>query len=150
MEALKACPSAGALRKTLDSLPSRLEDMYELTLKRINAQLEPIAAMARLALMWVSRVHRRLTVRQLLEAVATFYEPGSFISGEFREEDIPTWEILSSATGGLLVTQVTDGDFDSDILWSDDSESTNESDEEGQLEVRLIRESSVPLLMRRL
>ena len=105
MEALKACPDAGSIRKTLAALPSKLDDMYELTLKRIDSQPDAIAAVARLALMWVSRAHRRLTVRQLLEAVATTYDPGSFVAGEFDTANMTTWEILSSATGGLLVAE---------------------------------------------
>jgi len=148
MEALKACPTVGNLRKTLDSLPSKLEDMYELTLQRINAQPEAIVAMARLALMWVSRARRRLTVQELLEAVATSYEPGSFVAGEFKEEDMPTWEILSSATGGLLISQLTGADSDSCDSWSDASDAMNESHEEDRMEVRLIRELSFPLPMR--
>jgi len=105
MEALKACPDAGSIRRTLEGLPSKLDNMYELTLERIASQPEPIAAIAKLALMWVSRAHRRLTVQQLLEAVATSYKPGSFIAAKFKEEDMTTWEIVSSATGGLIIAE---------------------------------------------
>jgi len=104
MEALKACPDVGSLRETVNTLPSGLGEMYNLTLARIDSQPKSIAAMARVALLWVSRARRRLKVKELLEAVATSYTPGTFITGEFRENKMPTWEILSSATGGLMVT----------------------------------------------
>ena len=77
--------------------------MYKLMLARINAQSEEDSQLANLALMWVSRAKRRLTGRQLQEAVATVYVPGSFQVGQFMEEDITKLELILSATGGLLV-----------------------------------------------
>ena len=79
--------------------------MYELTMKRIEAQSEEDAHIGKLALMWVSRAKERLTTRQLQEAVATPYNPGSFEAGEFQEEDITKLDLILSAAGGLLVVE---------------------------------------------
>ena len=105
MEALKGCRNVGAIKRTLGSLPSGLEAMYELTMKRIEAQSEEDARIGKLALVWVSRVRERLTGRQLQEAVATSYVPGSGQAGEFHEEDMTKLDLILSAAGGLLVVE---------------------------------------------
>jgi len=79
--------------------------MYKLTLERIEAQSAEDARIGKLALMWISRAKRRLTPRQLQEAVATAYDIGSFEPGTFSEEDMPKMDLILSATGGLLVVE---------------------------------------------
>ena len=105
MEALKACRTVGLLRRTLGSLASGLDGMYKQTLERINAQSDEEARIGKLALMWVSRAKRRLTARQLREAIATTYDVGRFEAGTFKEEDMPELDLILSVTGGLLVVE---------------------------------------------
>jgi len=102
MEALKTCRNLGSLKRTLETLPSGLNEMYKLTLERINAQPEEDARLGNLALMWVCHAYRRLTVRQLQEALATSYTPGSFQLGRYVEENLTKWELIAAASGGLL------------------------------------------------
>lgn len=106
MERLKGCLSVAAIERTLDTFPSTLDETYEHTFERIQQQAQDKADVGTLALLWVLRAHRRLTIRQLQEAVATCYRDrlGRFVVGEFKEAAIVQWNDIVYAAGGLLVS----------------------------------------------
>jgi len=91
------------MRLALDTFPSGVELMYEETLKRIDNQSEEESKIARLALLWVARAARPLSLTELQQAVATVYIPGSFEIGEYDSEGVPEEDMILSVCCGLLV-----------------------------------------------
>jgi ankyrin repeat protein len=96
--AKKAKHSKKALRVALANLPLDLDKTYEDAMARISAQEEEDAHLAVQVLSWVLMSFRRMTVRELQEALAvqSDYE-------ENDEESLIDPEFFISVCGGLLV-----------------------------------------------
>ena len=70
VEVVSRCTSLGSVLERLGKLPPKLDVLYEETMKRIDAQEEERAALAKLTLTWVVHAFRPLTVQDLQYAVA--------------------------------------------------------------------------------
>lgn len=62
--------SAGEMEEALDTMPQGLDDAFEETLRRIQAQPENRQTMAMNTLMWISHAKRPLLVGELLDALS--------------------------------------------------------------------------------
>ena len=97
LDALKKCLSPHSMRQILDCFPSKIEDVYHETWKRILNQDPEHVELAKAALMWVVYAGRTMTVAELCHAIANNPETHRFES----DRVIP----LSTITGlchGLL------------------------------------------------
>ena len=82
----------------VESLPSRLHDLYERTWERIEAQAEDKVSLAMRAIIWLTHAYEPLSVRQLQHAVVVSDE------GEgLDEDDIVAEEMIVSVCCGLIV-----------------------------------------------
>ncbi|KAH6907842.1 hypothetical protein BKA70DRAFT_1189329 [Coprinopsis sp. MPI-PUGE-AT-0042] len=71
LDALRGCANVYAVEKTLEDFPRQIEDVYQQTWKRIEAQAPEMAVIAKNALIWVLCAMRSLTIDELRYAVAT-------------------------------------------------------------------------------
>ncbi|KAH6874661.1 hypothetical protein BKA70DRAFT_1480127 [Coprinopsis sp. MPI-PUGE-AT-0042] len=71
LEALRGCANIYAVEKTLENFPCQIEDVYQQTWKRIEAQAPEMAVIAKNALIWVLCAMRSLKIEELRYAVAT-------------------------------------------------------------------------------
>ncbi|KAH6892732.1 hypothetical protein BKA70DRAFT_1119251, partial [Coprinopsis sp. MPI-PUGE-AT-0042] len=71
LDALRGCANIYAVEKTLEDFPRRIEDVYQETWKRIEAQSPDMAVIAKNALVWVLCAKRSLKIKELRRAVAT-------------------------------------------------------------------------------
>lgn len=71
IDALQRCLSLRAVMQTLEQFPSKIEDVYEDTWKRIINQDPDHADHAKAALLWVLYAKRSLTIETLRRAIAT-------------------------------------------------------------------------------
>ncbi|KAH6892723.1 hypothetical protein BKA70DRAFT_1201200 [Coprinopsis sp. MPI-PUGE-AT-0042] len=71
LDALRGCANIYAVEKTLEDFPRRIEDVYQETWKRIEAQSPDMAVIAKNALVWVLCAKRSLKIKELRHAVAT-------------------------------------------------------------------------------
>jgi hypothetical protein len=86
------------IRKALDSLPDKLDDIYDEAMKRIRSQDENDAHLAERVLYWVSYALKPLTVMEIQHALAV--EPGD----KYLDEEALTDEILLVSVCAGLVT----------------------------------------------
>ncbi|KAH6892729.1 hypothetical protein BKA70DRAFT_1201208 [Coprinopsis sp. MPI-PUGE-AT-0042] len=71
LDALRGCANIYAVEKTLEDFPRQIEDVYQQTWKRIEAQAPETAVIAKNALIWVLCAKRSLNIDELRHAVAT-------------------------------------------------------------------------------
>ncbi|KAH6907874.1 hypothetical protein BKA70DRAFT_1150159 [Coprinopsis sp. MPI-PUGE-AT-0042] len=71
LDALRGCANIYAVEKPLEDFPRRIEDVYQQTWKRIEAQAPEMAVIAKNALIWVLCAMRSLKIEELRHAVAT-------------------------------------------------------------------------------
>ncbi|KAH6890197.1 hypothetical protein BKA70DRAFT_873758 [Coprinopsis sp. MPI-PUGE-AT-0042] len=71
LDALRCCANIHAVEKTLEDFPRQIEDVYQRTWKRIEAQAPETAVIAKNALIWVLCATRSLKIEELCHAVAT-------------------------------------------------------------------------------
>ncbi|KAH6892707.1 hypothetical protein BKA70DRAFT_1119274, partial [Coprinopsis sp. MPI-PUGE-AT-0042] len=71
LDALRGCANIYAVEKTLEDFPRQIEDVYQQTWKRIEAQAPETAVIAKNALTWVLCAMRSLEIEELRYAVAT-------------------------------------------------------------------------------
>ncbi|KAH6883761.1 hypothetical protein BKA70DRAFT_1167273, partial [Coprinopsis sp. MPI-PUGE-AT-0042] len=76
LDTLCDCINARDVRQTLESFPSRIEDVYLKTWKRILAQKPNQASTAKTLLLWVLNAARPMTIEALERAVAI--APGTY------------------------------------------------------------------------
>jgi hypothetical protein len=69
IEALKSCISVQSLMKKLEALPTGLNDLYEHTLRRIEAQGEEKTSLAKRVLLWVVHAMRPMFIEDIQLAV---------------------------------------------------------------------------------
>ena len=101
IETLGHCLSVREVRDALQQCPDRLEDMYAVTMKRIEAQPPAHVSMAKRALLWVIFAVRPLDIEELVCALAT--DPST---GRFDPQDAINPESLLSICCGLLTLNV--------------------------------------------
>ncbi|KAJ2934208.1 hypothetical protein H1R20_g2899, partial [Candolleomyces eurysporus] len=78
IEALKSCISVQSLMKKLDTLPIGLNELYDHTLERIEAQGEEKTALAKRVLLWVTYALHPISIGALQEAVAIELDSKTF------------------------------------------------------------------------
>lgn len=98
VDALNGCLNMKSLMKTLDSLPSGIDDMYRRTMSRIADQSEEEASLASLTLLWLTYAQRSLKIEELQDALATSFREGAYDADAITESEV----ILSTCCG--LVT----------------------------------------------
>ncbi|RXW18605.1 hypothetical protein EST38_g7250 [Candolleomyces aberdarensis] len=97
IEALKGSMTPRALMNALETLPTTINDLYEHTLKRINAQSEAEVLLAKRAIVWLVHTLEPLPMNQLQHALATNLDAGTF-----DEDDITSGEFIFDACCGLV------------------------------------------------
>ncbi|RXW18603.1 hypothetical protein EST38_g7252 [Candolleomyces aberdarensis] len=97
LEALKGSMSPRALMNALDTLPTTVNDLYEHTLKRIDAQNEAEVLLARRAILWLVHTLEPLPMNRLQHALATNLDLEIF-----DEEDIVSGEFIFDVCCGLV------------------------------------------------
>ncbi|KAH6903565.1 hypothetical protein BKA70DRAFT_1155376 [Coprinopsis sp. MPI-PUGE-AT-0042] len=70
LDALRGCANIYAVEKTLEDFPRQIEDVYQQTWKRIEAQAPETAIIAKNALVWVLCATRSLEIVELRHAIA--------------------------------------------------------------------------------
>ncbi|RXW15006.1 hypothetical protein EST38_g10851, partial [Candolleomyces aberdarensis] len=70
IEALKGCISVQSLMKKLETLPVGLDELYDHTLERIEAQGEEKTSLAKRVLLWATYALSPMSIKELQEAVA--------------------------------------------------------------------------------
>ncbi|KAH6892695.1 hypothetical protein BKA70DRAFT_1233627 [Coprinopsis sp. MPI-PUGE-AT-0042] len=71
LDALRGCANVYAVEKTLEGFPRQIQDVYQQTWKRIEAQAPDTVVIAKNALIWVLCAKRSLKIEELRHAVAT-------------------------------------------------------------------------------
>ncbi|KAH6896156.1 ankyrin repeat-containing domain protein [Coprinopsis sp. MPI-PUGE-AT-0042] len=101
VEMVRRCTTLKSVMKQLDSMPSKLEEMYALTIERIEKQSEDpeLTDLAKRALLWVIYSEEPLTLQELQFAVACTPDNESFDGTALVSEDV----LLSSCAGLLSV-----------------------------------------------
>ena len=98
IDSLKHCTSINKLRTAVELLPSRLDDLYERTWERIEAQSEDEVSLATKAIIWLTYADGPLRVTELQHAVVVSDEGDGF-----DEDDISAKELIVSVCCGLIV-----------------------------------------------
>jgi hypothetical protein len=91
------------LKKALSSLPTGVDGLYHLTMRRIEDQSEAGSQLALRALLWLAHSQRTLTVEELQDALATSHETEEFDP----EARTPIDTILLCCCGLVVVDQPT-------------------------------------------
>ncbi|KAH6908128.1 hypothetical protein BKA70DRAFT_1562748 [Coprinopsis sp. MPI-PUGE-AT-0042] len=100
IEMLRHSLTVKDLRDHMTKLPASLEDMYAVTLARVNAQVASHADLAKRVLVWVIYAKRTLSVREIQYAVATCPETYQFEADRLVDE-----ETLLSVCCGLVTVE---------------------------------------------
>ncbi|KAH6908086.1 ankyrin repeat-containing domain protein [Coprinopsis sp. MPI-PUGE-AT-0042] len=102
IELVRRCTSLKSVMKQLDAMPAKLEEMYTLTVQRIEKQFDDpdYADLAKRALLWVIYSEEPLTLEELRYAVACTDE-----NEPFDETDVVPESTLLSACAGLISTE---------------------------------------------
>ncbi|RXW23767.1 hypothetical protein EST38_g2088 [Candolleomyces aberdarensis] len=78
IEALKSCISVQSLMKKLETLPIGLNELYDHTLERIEAQGQEKTSLAKRVLLWVTYALQPMSIEALQEAVAIELDSKTF------------------------------------------------------------------------
>ncbi|KAJ2934191.1 hypothetical protein H1R20_g2896, partial [Candolleomyces eurysporus] len=97
VEALKGCISIQSLMKKLETLPIGLNELYDHTLERIEAQGKEKSSLAKQVLLWATYALRPMSILELQEAVAI-----EFDSKPFDANRISPIELLLDICCGLV------------------------------------------------
>ncbi|KAH6908137.1 ankyrin repeat-containing domain protein [Coprinopsis sp. MPI-PUGE-AT-0042] len=100
IEMLRHSLTVKDLRDHMKKLPAKLDDMYAVTLARVNVQEPSHAELAKRILVWVIYAKRTLSVRELQYAVATCPE-----TYQFEEDRLVDEETLLSVCCGLVTVE---------------------------------------------
>ncbi|TFK23447.1 hypothetical protein FA15DRAFT_745227, partial [Coprinopsis marcescibilis] len=100
IESLQRTTTLKNLRKSLELLPSGVEDSYRSTWQRILSQSEEEAEQAKLAISWLTYAKRTLTITELVNALAVSQEDEAF-----DEDDILDPDLLLSVCCGLITVE---------------------------------------------
>ncbi|KAJ2934211.1 hypothetical protein H1R20_g2894, partial [Candolleomyces eurysporus] len=97
IEAVKSCISIQSLMKKLETLPIGLNEMYDHTLERIEAQGEEKTSLAKQVLLWVTYALHPMSIAALQEAVAIDLD-----SKTFDTKRMSPMELLLDVCCGLV------------------------------------------------
>ncbi|KAF2242113.1 hypothetical protein BU26DRAFT_378226, partial [Trematosphaeria pertusa] len=97
IEQIMTALSIRQVRSILDKLSSRLSDMYEMTIERIQSQSDVEAALGMRAVSWVASIKRPLSVSEFIHAMSV----------EENDRSLPDSSLMDihailGASGGLL------------------------------------------------
>jgi hypothetical protein len=98
MDSLLGTLSARDIRKSLDELPTGVDDTYDMAMARIKKQDKPRAQLAEQVIAWITYAFRPLSVEELQHALAI--TPGTT---EMDHEAIINTDVLTSVCAGLVV-----------------------------------------------
>jgi hypothetical protein len=90
----------------LETLPEKLGGAYDDIMERINRQDDDQKTIAITALTWITYAKERLTVHELLHAVALGLEPDST---DIQNDDLIHVDLLLSSCAGLVILNHEDG-----------------------------------------
>ena len=102
MSALEECDTIMTIKRTLETLPAGLDNLYARAIERIVHSKHERAKIGLLALLWVVHAERPLSLRELQQLLATQYTVGSFELGTFIPDGLPEENIIFASTCGLL------------------------------------------------
>ncbi|KAJ2917556.1 hypothetical protein MD484_g2836, partial [Candolleomyces efflorescens] len=103
VEALRDCINVKSLLAALEELPTGVNDLYQHTLDRIEAQGPQRALLAKRTFLWMAHAFTLLSIRELQEALAVNLELEAF-----DEDSIVTKELIHDVCSGLIYLE---GDF---------------------------------------
>jgi hypothetical protein len=95
---LKHCTTLTELREAVNFLPSGVENLYDLTLGRIESQSRGEASLATKAIIWLTYGYWSLSIRELQHALAV-----SDQAERFDEDNIAPAELIVAVCCGLIV-----------------------------------------------
>ncbi|KAK8075334.1 hypothetical protein PG997_009997 [Apiospora hydei] len=91
------------MRKEIQASPILLEEAFESSLKRIDAQSKSHSTLARRVISWVASAERKLLMSELVHGLAT--EEGSNV---IDSENLPSKKTILKVCGGLVVMNPQD------------------------------------------
>lgn len=86
LEALRDCTSVHDIKATLEEFPTRIEDVYTQTWRRIQDQPRRKAQLVQNFLLWVLTANRSMTIKELQYAIATSPDTHRFDTDRIAEE----------------------------------------------------------------
>ncbi|KAF6742124.1 hypothetical protein DFP72DRAFT_1109602 [Ephemerocybe angulata] len=98
---LERCTTVGSLLKALESLPSGVNDMYQVTMDRINSQSEEDASIANRTFIWLLHARIPLSPEDVQHALTFSYQ-----DLVFHEESLISIPMLLSICCGLVTVEV--------------------------------------------
>ncbi|EAU92501.2 ankyrin containing protein [Coprinopsis cinerea okayama7 len=101
IEALQGCATIKSVRRRLEEFPAKLEDMYEATMQRIEAQPPELADLAKRALLWLVFAQRTLDIEELLHFLSYCPETGVFD----QEQAVDQATLLAVCCGLIDITR---------------------------------------------
>ena len=102
MDSLVEKLSAAQVRKTLETLPTGVDDTYNEAMVRIEQQDEERKQLSNCVFSWIVHAFRPLSVRELQHALAV-----EFGTSEIDPEALIDEDILTSVCAGLVVIDKT-------------------------------------------
>lgn len=104
MEMLRRCLNVRQIREYLSRFPTKIEELYATTMKRIDMLGEEDAELARLILLWLLYAARPLSITELQYAVAV--RPGTY---EIDEDSLVDVAFLVSICCGVITIHQKSG-----------------------------------------
>ncbi|KAF6761389.1 hypothetical protein DFP72DRAFT_39235 [Ephemerocybe angulata] len=96
---LEKCATIGSLLKALEALPSGINDMYRMTMDRINSLPEEEVSLAHRAFLWILYAKEELFTEDLQHALTFSYEDKKFA----EDNSVPIPVLLSICCGLVTV-----------------------------------------------
>ncbi|KAF6753247.1 hypothetical protein DFP72DRAFT_1171043 [Ephemerocybe angulata] len=109
---LERCATIGSLLKALETLPSGINDMYNLTMARIRSLSEEEVSGAHRAFLWVLHAREKLSPEDLQHALTFLYETKEFV----EENSVPIPVLLSICCGLVTVEKKWDSWGDRKVI----------------------------------
>jgi ankyrin repeat domain-containing protein 50 len=101
LDAVCECVTAEQVRRTLKAFPSKIEEVYIFTWKRILKQNTEHVSLAKAVLIWVLNASRSMTVEELRMAMATSPETYKFDPAQV----VPRKTLISLCCGLVKVDE---------------------------------------------
>ncbi|KAF5332805.1 hypothetical protein D9611_005252 [Ephemerocybe angulata] len=98
---LEKCTTIGSLLKALETLPTGVNDMYQVTMNRINSQSEEDASIANRTFIWLLHARGPLSPEDVQHALTFSYQ-----DLVFHEENLVSIPMLLSICCGLVTVEV--------------------------------------------
>ncbi|KAF6761397.1 hypothetical protein DFP72DRAFT_1165822 [Ephemerocybe angulata] len=97
---LEKCATIGSLLQALEALPSGINDMYRMTMDRINSRPEEEVSLAHRAFLWILYAKEDISPEDLQHALTFSYENKKFV-----EDDSVSIPVLLSICCGLVTVE---------------------------------------------